>query len=176
MAKKVFISYSHQDGACAHGIARYLSRHGLEVWIDSQSISLGEKWANDIEAALKSADVVVAILSSSSLRRNEVLKEVNYALKRMNEEGTENFRVFFVVVGQIHPSWFKDDQSIKAIKEYLLHYQYIELSAYGEVTIEAMKKLFTAINGKGIEEGSLSLDYKDTEEGFVSSYHFFLYG
>ena len=63
----------------------------------------------------------------------------------MVEEGMDKCRVFFVVVGQIHPSWFKDEESVKAIKDYLAHYQYVELSAYGEVTIESMKKLLTAI-------------------------------
>ena len=168
MAEKVFISYSHQDGSCAHGIARYLARHGCDVWIDSKNLSLGDAWASDIEVALRSADVVVAILSSSSLRRPEVLKEINISLKRMAEEGMEKCRVFFVVVGQLPPSWFKDEESVKAIKEYLLHYQYIELSAYGEVTIESMKSLLSAIRGKGIEEGNLVLSSETMDEGFIN--------
>ena len=168
MAEKVFISYSHQDSACAHGIARYLSRHGCEVWIDSQNLELGERWASDIEAALQEADITVGILSSSSLRRPEVLKEINYSLKRMQEEGTEKFRVFFVVVGQIHPSWFKNDGSCDEIRNYLSQYQYIGLSAYGEVTIDAMKKLYTAIRRKGIEEGAAILVNTGEENGFIN--------
>lgn len=168
MAEKVFISYSHQDSACAHGIARYLSRHGCEVWIDSQNLELGESWANDIEAALQEADITVGILSSSSLRRPEVLKEINYSLKRMQEEGTDQFRVFFVVVGQIHPSWFKDDGSVDEIRKYLSQYQYVELSAYGEVTIDAMKKLYTAISRRGIEESSSILMTTGEENGFIN--------
>ena len=66
MSEKVFISYSHQDASCAHGIARYLTRHGCNVWIDTQNLSLGDQWASDIETALNEADIVVAILSSSS--------------------------------------------------------------------------------------------------------------
>lgn len=168
MAEKVFISYSHQDSACAHGIARYLTRHGCEVWIDSQNLELGERWASDIEAALQAADITVGILSSSSLRRPEVLKEINYSLKRMQEEGTEKFRVFFVVVGQIHPSWFKDDGSVDEIRKYLSQYQYVELSAYGEVTIDAMKKLYTAISRKGIEESDTILMTTGEENGFIN--------
>ena len=168
MAEKVFISYSHQDSACAHGIARYLSRHGCEVWIDSQNLELGERWASDIEAALQEADITVGILSSSSLRRPEVLKEINYSLKRMEEEGTEKFRVFFVVVGQIHPSWFKDDGSAEEIRKYLSQYQYVELSAYGEVTIDAMKKLLSAIRRRGIEEGSSVVMNTNEENGFIN--------
>ncbi len=167
MAEKVFISYSHQDSSCAQGIARYLERHGCEVWIDSQDLSVGEKWASSIETALSEAEVVVGLLSSSSLRRDEVLKEISYSLKRMEEEGTENFRVFFVVIGQIHPSWFKDDERVDMIRRYLGQYQYVELSAYGEVTIDAMKKLLSAIRHKGIEEGSLNLSLSN-QNGFIN--------
>ena len=167
MAEKVFISYSHQDNSCAHGIARYLARHGCDVWIDSQNLALGDRWASDIETALKEADVLVAVLSSSSLRRDEVLKEVGTALQRMEEEGTDRFRVFFVVIGQIHPSWFKGGKSVEAIKKHLTQYQYIGLSAYGELTIDATKKLLTAIRRKGIEEETTLME-SDESSGFIN--------
>ena len=168
MAEKVFISYSHQDGACAHGIARYLTRHGCDVWIDTQNLSLGDRWASDIETALSEADVTIGILSSSSLRRDEVLKELSISLKRMEEEGTDKFRLFFVVIGQIHPSWFRNDEESKLIKKHLSQYQYIPLSAYGEVTIDAMKKLLSAIRRKGIEEGDHILIRPNEENSFIN--------
>ena len=154
MAEKVFISYSHQDSSCAHGIARYLSRHGCDVWIDSDRLSLGGSWSKDIDEALLSSDVVVAILSANSLRRTEVLREISLAFKRMKEDGLDKFRLFFVVIGQIHSSWFKDKDSSAEISDYLSKYQYIELSAYGEVTIDSMKKLLRAIRSDGIEKGN----------------------
>ncbi len=168
MAEKVFISYSHQDGACAHGIARYLTRHGCDVWIDTQNLSLGDRWASDIETALSEADVTIGILSSSSLRRDEVLKELSISLKRMEEEGTDKFRLFFVVIGQIHPSWFRSDDESELIKKHLSQYQYIPLSAYGEVTIDAMKKLLSAIRRKGIEEGDHILIRPNEENSFIN--------
>ena len=168
MAEKVFISYSHQDGACAHGIARYLTRHGCDVWIDTQNLSLGDRWASNIETALSEADVTIGILSSSSLRRDEVLKELSISLKRMEEEGTDKFRLFFVVIGQIHPSWFRNDEESKLIKKHLSQYQYIPLSAYGEVTIDAMKKLLSAIRRKGIEEGDHILIRPNEENSFIN--------
>ena len=168
MAEKVFISYSHQDGSCARGIARYLERHGLKVWIDSKDLALGDRWANNIETALSEADVLIGILSSSSLRRKEVLKEINFGLKRMKEEGSEKFRVFFVVIGQLHPSWFKNDGSSDAIKEHLSQYQYINLSAYAEVTISAMKELLSAVQRKGIEESDRQLLIEKNDNGFIN--------
>ncbi|MBQ1482889.1 MAG: toll/interleukin-1 receptor domain-containing protein [Erysipelotrichaceae bacterium] len=168
MAEKVFISYSHQDHACANGIARYLKRHGIDVWIDSNNLSLGDKWAADIDTALNEADVTLGILSSSSLRRDEVLRELSISLKRMEEEGVDRFRLFFVVIGQIHPSWFRKDETGEAIKKHLQQYQYIQLSAYGEVTIDAMKKLYSAINKKGIEESRSYLVRSDEDNGFIN--------
>ena len=168
MAENVFISYTHQHGACAHGIARYLTRHGCDVWIDTQNLSLGDRWASDIETALSEADVTIGILSSSSLRRDEVLKELSISLKRMEEEGTDKFRLFFVVIGQIHPSWFRNDEESKLIKKHLSQYQYIPLSAYGEVTIDAMKKLLSAIRRKGIEEGDHILIRPNEENSFIN--------
>ena len=64
MAEKVFISYSHQDGPCAHGIARYLARHGCDVWIDTQNLALGERWASDIEMQARHAGVPVFMKAS----------------------------------------------------------------------------------------------------------------
>ena len=166
MEKKIFISYSHQDSNCALGIARYLGRHGYNVWVDSDKLSLGKSWSSDIDEALNSSDIVIAILSASSLRRKEVLREIGIALERMNKEGIENFRLFFVVIGHIHQSWFGDKEASKDIIDYLTRYQYIQLSAYGEVTIEAMKELVSAIKKQGIESGNLVLtdndDYYDT--------------
>ena len=164
MAEKVFISYAHQDSNTAQGIARFLRRHGCDVWIDSDKISLGRNWSGDIETALAEAQVVVGILSANSIRRSEVLKEINFALERMKKEDLSSFRLFFVVIGQIHPSWFKDRESVRMILDYLTKYQYIQLSAYGEVTIEAMKKLLEAIRHNGIEQGHISFRNSVQEE------------
>ena len=166
MGKKIFISYSHQDSNCALGIARYLRRHGYDVWIDSDKLSLGTSWSSDIDEALNSSDIVIAVLSASSLRRKEVLREINIALQRMKTEGIDNFRLFFVVIGQIHHSWFGDKEESKDIIDYLTRFQYIPLSAYGEVTLDAMKELVSAIKNDGIDSGTLVLkdndDYYDT--------------
>ena len=169
MPPKVFISYSHQDGPCAHGIARYLQRHECDVWIDAQNLKLGDRWAENIETALAGADAIIGIISSSSLRRDEVLKEINFGLKRMREEGTEKFRVLFVVIGQIHPSWFRNDESTKEIKNHLSKYQYVQLSAYGEITIDAMRMLLRAIHQNGIDEGSTVFLKESEEGGFINS-------
>ena len=59
-------------------------------------------------------------------------------------------------------------ETSEKIRKYLQTYQYIELSAYGEVTIEAMKKLLKAIRGKGIEEGENRLIDSYSSNGFIN--------
>ena len=59
MGRKIFISYSHQDHVCAQGIARFLLRQNYDVWIDVERIVSGQKWAADINEALKTADTVI---------------------------------------------------------------------------------------------------------------------
>lgn len=167
MAEKVFISYSHQDSVCAHGIARFLARHGCDVWIDSEKLSLGSKWSSDINDALARADVTIGILSASSVRRKEVLKEIGISMKRMKEEGIEHFRLLFVVVGKIHRSWFSDPEASREIIDYLSQYQYIELSAYGEITIDTMKKLLQAIRNDTIKEGHFRFQIEE-ENAYIN--------
>ena len=101
MGRKIFISYSHQDHVCAQGIARFLLRQNYDVWIDVERIVSGQKWAADINEALQTADTVLAVISKNSVRRTEVLREISEAIKRSEEE--EDFRIIFVVIGNVHP-------------------------------------------------------------------------
>ena len=147
---KIFISYSHQDHACAQGIARFLLRQHYDVWIDVERIVSGKTWADDINEALKSADTVIAIISKNSVRRQEVLREISEALERNRED--ECFRVLFVVIGNVHPSWFiRDDQVVaKKIIDYLQHVQFVQLDARGTITIAGMQNIIRALSGKMI--------------------------
>ena len=104
MSQRIFISYSHQDSVCAQGIARFLLRQNYDVWIDVERVVTGQNWAENINDALKMANTVIAIISKNSVRRSEVLREISEALSRSEKE--EDFRVLFVVIGNVHPSWF----------------------------------------------------------------------
>ena len=84
--QKIFISYSHQDGVCAKGIARFLLRQNYDVWIDIERIVSGQNWAGNINDALKKANTVIAIISKNSVRRSEVLREISEALSRSEKE------------------------------------------------------------------------------------------
>lgn len=148
MKQKIFISYSHQDGVCAKGIARFLLRQNYDVWIDIEKIVSGQNWAGNINDALKKANTVIAIISKNSVRRSEVLREISEALFRSEKE--EDFRVIFVVIGNVHPSWFVsgDKKIVDKIIDYLKTVQYVQLDARGTINISCMQNILRAVNGK----------------------------
>lgn len=148
MKRKIFLSYSHQDHICARGIARFLLRQGYDVWIDVDKLVTGQEWASDINEALKSANAVIVLISKNSARRAEVLREASEALIR-NEYDNE-FRVIFVVIGSVHPTWFVCEK--KAIVERIINYlqkiQFVQLDARGTISISGMQNILRALDGR----------------------------
>ena len=167
---KIFISYSHQDHMCASGIGKYLLRKGYDVWIDSTQLVLGKEWAVDIDYALRESDAVLAILSSNSVRRREVLREIYVALERMKSDADKGFRLYFIVLGSIHPAWFcnsKTSNNVQEILDYLQKYQFVQLDSRGDITIEAMNQLITVLRANGLLSNDFHTDIKkfdDAEE------------
>lgn len=159
---KIFISYSHQDSVCARGIARFLLRQNYDVWIDVEKLVTGQKWATSIDAALKKADVVIALISRNSVRRPEVLREVSEALDRAEQD--EQFKVLFVVIGNVHASWFAGEDPAIAGKviDYLKKVQFVQLDARGSITIPPMQNILRAINGKMLHTDGVR--FQDTTE------------
>ena len=96
------------------------------------------------------ANTVIAIISKNSVRRPEVLREVSEALSRSEQE--ENFRVIFVVIGNVHPSWFVSDDkdTIVRLIDYLKSVQYVQLDARGTINIACMQNILRALKGKMI--------------------------
>jgi WD40 repeat protein len=61
---RVFISYAHQDGSkLASRLSNDLTHEGYDVWMDKARLKGGTSWTTDVENALESSDVVLAILS-----------------------------------------------------------------------------------------------------------------
>jgi hypothetical protein len=67
--KSVFISYARKDGAqLAKQLLSDLRQEGFDVWLDTQEIAGGVAWTRQIEEALDSAQVVLALLTSGSYK------------------------------------------------------------------------------------------------------------
>ena len=155
MKRKIFLSYSHQDNVCACGIARFLERQGYDVWIDVDKLVTGQSWAANIDEALANADTIITLISKNSVRRAEVLREISVSLKR--NECDSQFQVLFVVIGNVHPSWFvnENQETADQIIRYLQRVQFVQLDARGTITISSMQNILRALDGKIIYSGGI---------------------
>lgn len=77
----VFISYSRQDRSLADQLIMDLRRAGVDVWSD-QDIRPGQRWEEEIEAALARANVFVLLASPDYLASNWSMIELGAALGR----------------------------------------------------------------------------------------------
>ncbi|MCA6363502.1 MAG: toll/interleukin-1 receptor domain-containing protein [Bacteroidetes bacterium] len=68
--KRVFISYAREDKDAADRIADFLYGHGHEPFQDLRNIEPGEKWQIRTTNEMNSADVIVVLLSDTSLTKN----------------------------------------------------------------------------------------------------------
>lgn len=78
--QNLFISYSHVDQSFAAQLASLLGREGLNIWIDVEDIPSGENWRNAIDEGLKTAEIMLLIVSPESMDSAEVQAEWNYFL------------------------------------------------------------------------------------------------
>jgi TIR domain len=70
MRPRLFLSYGHRDASTlADRLSRDLEAHGFEVWQDKRQIRTGREWEAEITDGLRSAQVVIALLSPHAVRR-----------------------------------------------------------------------------------------------------------
>jgi DNA-binding Lrp family transcriptional regulator len=82
----VFICYGKEDETDARRLRTELIGARFEVWFDKDRLVGGQKWDEAIVKAIRSADVVCAVLSRSSVsRQGFVNKEIREALKVVDE-------------------------------------------------------------------------------------------
>lgn len=79
MGASIFISYSRDDDAFAHRITAALQAVGFEVWFDQGTLTVGDQWRERIVSGIRDCSAFVVVLSPSSVRSPNVLKEVNLA-------------------------------------------------------------------------------------------------
>ena len=77
-----FISYSREDSEFALRLAQDLRAAGASVWIDQLDIHPGKPWDNAIEDALQNSPQMLAVLSPTSVRSENVRDEISYALRQ----------------------------------------------------------------------------------------------
>ena len=76
----VFISYSREDVGVARDLHERISALGHAPWMDLFDVPAGARWPDEIDRALRSAGVIVGLLSPASLRSENVKNEWDWAI------------------------------------------------------------------------------------------------
>lgn len=76
-----FFSYSRTDQGFAIKLADDLRRNGIDIWFDQNDIPKGALWDIEIELALRKCDTLIVVISSNSVRSNNVLDEISFAIE-----------------------------------------------------------------------------------------------
>jgi hypothetical protein len=76
-AGRIFLSFGSEDSRLADLITRELARRGLPVW-SWQALSAGTNWVLQLERALASAELMIALISPSSEKSETAQREWAY--------------------------------------------------------------------------------------------------
>ena len=77
---RVFLSYARTDAVFATHLANSLLKQGIDVWLDTYRLMPGQSWARQIGHALDACQVMIVVLSPSSVASENVEDEWNYYL------------------------------------------------------------------------------------------------
>jgi TPR repeat protein len=134
---RVFVSHSHKDAEIAGDLVTFLESYGVSCWWSQRDIRPGESWAEKLDQAIDSSDVMLFLLSPHSNRdKHQVLRELEQANNRKipvltyrveDLEPSHGIRFF------IHATQFCDafDRSADDVGNELLHS--VKALASGEI-------------------------------------------
>jgi HEAT repeat protein len=77
----IFISYKSEERAYADAVRAQIEAWGYETWMDVYRLEAGTHWANEIDRALKSAAVVVGMMTPAALGSRYVTNEWDMAIR-----------------------------------------------------------------------------------------------
>ena len=115
---RVFISYARKDGATlAQRLQKHLKEQGFEVWLDTREIAGGRVWSVEIERAIDSCHVVIAILTDGSYKsgmcRGEQIRAMRKGKRLIPVIGTKGVDIP-VYIEAIHYRDFTEEPSYAA--------------------------------------------------------------
>jgi eukaryotic-like serine/threonine-protein kinase len=76
-----FISYSREDSEFVLRLAADLRQAGARIWLDQLDITPGTPWDSMIEQALREAASMLLVLSTASVKSENVRNEISFALQ-----------------------------------------------------------------------------------------------
>ena len=161
----VFISYSRQDRPFVDRLARELQLAGVNIWLDTQNISAGENWQQEIEKGLFQADVLLYVASSQAASSAWIEYELQAFLR-----GT----------GRIIPI-VTDDAGASALPEFLQRIQWVDFRGSFDFGIKSLLSGLDALRGKAPIEppkerskGYVFISYASEDNTFVVDLKAFL--
>lgn len=80
VSPRIFLSYAHEDKEIAQSLAEGLRDGGAEVWLDEEALNVGDSLVARIEAAIRSSDLFLILISPASERSAWVSRELGLAL------------------------------------------------------------------------------------------------
>ena len=75
-----FVSHATEDGQAAGDVVTELQSQGVDTWLATRDIQVGENYAAQIHDAIVTSSHLVVLLSSASIASAHVQREVNLAL------------------------------------------------------------------------------------------------
>jgi hypothetical protein len=83
---QIFLCYAREDEKRVEELYQKLTDSGFKPWMDKKDILPGETWKNRVQEAIESADFVLVCLSTNSIKRGFVQKEIYFALDMWQEK------------------------------------------------------------------------------------------
>jgi len=84
---KLFLSYPSEKLAEAREVYNYLHGLGIDVWFDKESIVGGLDWSREIIQAQQSADLIVLLCSTETVRKSGIYqREINTIVRILEEK------------------------------------------------------------------------------------------
>ena len=71
----IFLSYAKVDVARAREVYRWLTRGGLDCWMDEVYLRVGQDWKREIDKIIRTCQIFVACLSSNAVDHPRVLPD-----------------------------------------------------------------------------------------------------
>lgn len=85
---RIFICHASEDKKSARKIASRLSSVGADIWLDEKEIGVGDSIVEKIDSGLESASHVAVLLSTNSVDKPWVKRELSAALMRQLKEAS----------------------------------------------------------------------------------------
>lgn len=170
--EKTFFSYSRTDSDFVLKLAKDLRNSGVTIWLDQLDIKGGTHWDSAIETALNSSPNLIAVLSVESVKSNNVMDEISFAL----ESGKRVIPVFLQECTV--PFRLRRLQRIDFTEDYQTALNQL-LEVLGRPAVSSSKEALTTIQNQPIEktqsvsngeeaiprETKASLSSKDSTDG-----------